>query len=267
MPLVDLAIAPSAEEDFKATVGYGLHKSHPPAVGFSGLADDPVMFPETDRGYVMDRIVKIRKEAKNKRFLEILNGLIKAQNWSEAKELILYYFQHPEFKLPEPRFVAMIGNGWATSFVPAMSTGRYGSMAKRRAFSGLSDIAELGCGGDCGCKKCQDNIYASTGYPGYGSPGINGLGAETKYVGPGWGDGLEFTATAAPAPTGNKAVDTFNSIWGTITGTLAPLAQARANRPPREKVVVQREPDMTPAVIVGGIIVASVLAIAVARSR
>lgn len=247
--LVDIAREPGEIEGLKATIGYGLPKSYPVAVfrrdddyvaGVSGIGDDPpnvVKFEESDKSWVNDRLKRVRKEAKNARFLQLLEDAVKDKRWPDAKGMIMYYFQHPEFRYPEPNPVA---------FAPAyrgggMSTASRQSSGKRR----IAGFGDLGCGPNCNCKS------------GMGAEAAQAVMNATMSAG---------TAAVAAPPQGNFAQN-FNTVNSAVQNWATQLAPMFA-RKPRDRVVVTQAPDYTTiAMVAGGVLAVGLLASAIARKR
>ncbi len=160
---------------------------------------------------------------------------------------------------------------------------------------GINGLGGLGCGGDCncgcskmsglGCAECggtcgqkmsglgvtQSECDAMLSNPAISSKAYVAAGCEGGTAGPKVGS--PTLPIPPPASTGSSILDpivnTFNSVWGTIQS-------AKANKPPKQKVVVQRNPPMEkeekpdwmmPAIIAGGVIVATVLAVSIGRRK
>lgn len=166
-------------------------------------------------------------------------------------------------------FKATVGYGMPTPFPIAISgigLGEIGwdvSASEARPPMWFAGLRGLGCGGGCPCKKCSGmSDWVPTEAEAKAGTSQAPLGQQY----------FKAQAAAPAAQSSDQTVNRFNSIWGTITGTLAPIFQTRAAKAAgRPKVTVQREaPEqdwITPAIIAGGVIVAGVLAAAIAKKR
>ncbi len=143
------------------------------------------------------------------------------------------------------------------------------------AVNGMFGMGALACGGSCACAKCR-------GISGLGDVDFSGIGAYKDaqgniLIGPAQ-QGQEVSQeeidkyNAAKSKGAGPAVPPteFAQKANVITDSIAKLAAAFApafKKEPRQKVIVEKQPDYTTYAVIGGaVIVSSVLAIAVGKS-
>lgn len=246
MPLVDLALMPSAEENFKAAVSYGLPKTYPLAInGLFGLGNGVNVVPT------------LRRKPVNQSFYQRVRPGMMTPAIKPIKDL-LWKIKSPELPLPPPAPV-------------------YDSNP------GVFGLGDLGCGGNCGCKKCgekSDDIFAPVGNPG---PTVSGLGAvptcdqvcadsspsDTNWYScncDGWQTNPAFAKQ--PAASNDQFINRTNAVTGAISQLLTPIFAAKASNPPRPTVKVQQTPDYTTIAVIGGsVVLFSVLMLAISRKK
>lgn len=272
MPLVDMADYVDGFTELKALCGYGFHKPHHPAVnGMFGLADDPPSFANTIQK-VADEIAAFAKDLPPKsKYPERIGNYILSQGY----EGFYYLNPYTQSKMSVEKMMEF-------------------TKAQKGNPSGVSGLGALACGGDCLCAKCK-------GVSGLGDVDFSGIGAydaawcEANQNGP-WLQSVIDSHGCSEKPSVSAAVvaniqnknflrdelartssqqggstavqpkntaDTWVEALQKLFGAAAPLFQKQ----PRQKIIVEKQPDYTTYAVIGGaVIVASVLAIAVGKS-